>query len=139
MILSPASLLLAAAGGALSAVLSAALLAALAPLGLPVLAMPFIASTQLLLLAVGAQPSPRRVRAVRGVWDSPEENLERARFLARRFPAPEVPAIFLPVLGEWLVTQGPDDQPTHQPPWADAWDLEVADDEGRPPGRAGAS
>lgn len=131
VLLEPASILLAGIAGAATAVVAAALLAALAPLGLPVVAMPFVVTTQLLLFTILLRARPGPWKPVRGDVGSPEENLSRAFSRGRRFPDPSLPVVFLPVLGRWTVTQGPDGPATHQGPWSQAWDFEVADGEGR--------
>ena len=137
VLLRPASLALAEGAGALAAVLAAALLAFLDPYDLPVLALPFIATTLLILSALqtgvpGGPLSPGGLELVRSVPASPEENLRRVVYRARRYPDPSVPAFFLPVLGQWTITQGPNGPHTHQGPWAHAWDFEVLDEAGSP-------
>lgn len=144
VLLRPASLVLAAGAGALAAVLAAALLAFLDPYDLPVLALPFITTTVLILSALqtgvpGGSLAPGALELVRGVPSTPEENLRRVVYRARRYPDPGTPSFFLPVLGQWTVTQGPHGPHTHQGPWAHAWDFEVLDEGGsprRPPDRA---
>ncbi|MCB9730504.1 MAG: urea transporter [Deltaproteobacteria bacterium] len=131
LLLSPGSLAMAVAAGAVTAVLSAALLAFLEPFGLPVLAMPFILTTQLVVFALMTRATAGGLRLVAGTPGTPEQNLRRTVYRDRRYPDPALPAMHLPVMGEWLVTQGPDGPHTHQGLWAHAWDFEVADDEGR--------
>ena len=131
ILLEPASILLAGLAGAASAVVAAAFLAFLAPLGLPVLAIPFVATTLLFLFTIYLRARPGAWKPVRGELESPEGNLSRAFSRERRFPDPSLPVVFLPVLGRWLVTQGPDGPTTHQGPWSQAWDFEAADEEGR--------
>jgi urea transporter/murein DD-endopeptidase MepM/ murein hydrolase activator NlpD len=131
ILLEPGSILLAAIGGAAAAVVTAAFCAFLDPLGLPVLAMPFVVTTQLLLYVSFLRARPVPWRPVRGELESPEAALSRAFARERRFPDPSLPVVFLPVLGRWRVTQGPDGPTTHQGPWSQAWDFEVADEEGR--------
>ena len=130
VVLSPSSLALAAASGVLAAVVSAALLAALAPLDLPVLAFPFVFTTQALIFALALRTQGGGPRLVDGVPGTPEVNLSRATFRARRYPDPAVPVLHLPVAGRWVVTQGPHGSQTHQGLWAHAWDFEVADEDG---------
>ncbi len=137
VVLRPASLALAAGAGALAAVVAAALLAFLNPYDLPVLALPFITTTLLVLSALqtgvpGGSLAPGALELVRGVPATPEENLRRVVYRARRYPDPAVPAFFLPVLGQWTITQGPNGPHTHQGPWAHAWDFEVLDEGGSP-------
>lgn len=130
VLLGPGSILLAAGSGALAAVISAAMLAFLEPFGLPVLALPFIVATQLLLFALLIGSQSGGLQLVKGEIGTPEDNLARAVFRARRYPDPTVPVLHLPVMGRWIVTQGPNGDVTHQGLWAHAWDFEVADDDG---------
>ena len=131
VVLSPASIVLAAAAAALSALLSAALLSALLPLWLPVLVVPFILVTQMLLLVLSLRVNGTdRLQLVRGTPGSPEQNLARAVYRAQRYPDPTMPLFYPPVMGRWVVTQGPGGAHTHQGLWAHAWDFEVAGDDG---------
>ncbi len=130
LVLHPASMALAAVAAALAALLSAAGLSMLKPFGLPVLAMPFIVALQLFLFTMLIRPKMGRLRMVTGTPDSPERNLSRATYMARRYPDPLMPVFYLPVMGRWLVSQGPDGDTTHQGLWSHAWDFEVADDQG---------
>ncbi len=125
IVLSPASIIYAATGGALAAMLSAGMMALLLPYGLPVLAMPFIFATVLMLFVVIIRTGDGRLKLVQGDWESPETNLNKALYRAQRYPDPTLPVVFLPVTGRWLVTQGPDGDKTHQGRWSHAWDFEV--------------
>lgn len=131
VVLSPLSLLLAAVAASVTAVLAAATLGALVPLALPVLALPFLLATLLVRYALGLRPVEGALRLVRGVPGSPERNLTRATFQARRYPDPLLPVFHLPVLGRWAVTQGPHGDQTHQGLWAHAWDFEVRGEDGQ--------
>ena len=124
LILQPLSLLLAAAAGGLAAVLSAALLALFGSSGLPVLALPFIATTQLLLYAMATR-SISGTHLVADKPGSPEENLSRALHRQHRFVDPVKPMLFLPIMGRWTITQGPNGEHTHQGLWQHAWDFEA--------------
>lgn len=130
VVLSKASLVLAAVAGALATLLGAAMLGALHVLNLPVLAAPFIAVTCALLLALLLRIGGGPLQLVRGVPGRPEDALSHVLQHARRYPAAGVPLIYLPVMGRWVVTQGPNGALTHQGLYAHAWDLEVADDAG---------
>lgn len=130
VVLSPASLLLAALSASATAVIAAATLGAMAPLDLPVLALPFVLSTLLIRYTLGLRASEGPLRLVKGVPGSPEQNLARAAFRARRYPDPLVPLFRLPVLGRWTITQGPHGDETHQGLWAHAWDFEVTGEDG---------
>ncbi len=131
VVLTPRVVLLAGLAGAVAALVAAALTALLGAVSLPVLAMPFVLVTQgvLFTLAIGVEASDPRL--VRGVPGSPETNLARRVAEARRYPDPAIPVVYPPVMGDWVVTQGPDGVHTHQGLWAHAWDFEVAGDDGR--------
>ena len=62
---------------------------------------------------------------------SPERNLYSQRNNESRFPAWNYIPVYLPVMGEWTVTQGHSGEFTHQKGWRHAWDLEITDDKGR--------
>ena len=130
IVLSPASLLLAGVAGALATLLGSALLGVLQPLELPVLAAPFILVTHAVLLALLHRLGGGPLQLVRGVPGRPEDALSHVLQQARRYPAAGVPLLYLPVMGKWLVTQGPNGDVTHQGLWSHAWDLEVTDDAG---------
>ncbi len=130
VLLSPGTILLAAAAGALSAVVSAALLTLVEGFSLPVLALPFLVTTQLILFALMTRGDQGGPKLVTGEPASPELNLRRTVFRERRYPDPCVPVLFLPVMGPWIVTQGHHGAHTHQGLWAHGWDFEVADTDG---------
>lgn len=130
IVLGPYSMIFAALGGALSAVLAAAALSTLSHFGLPVLALPFIAATQLLLFVVIIRPQRGQLEIVRSGFESPEQNLNRTVYQNLRYPDPTVPVVYLPVMGRWTVSQGPSGEFTHQGLWAHAWDFEVKDENG---------
>lgn len=130
VVLGPASIALAAAAGVFAAIVSAATMAALGPLNLPVLAFPFVFTTQALIFSLALRANGGGPRLVDGVPGTPEANLSRAVFRARRYPDPAIPVMHLPVAGQWKITQGPNGGITHQGLWAHAWDFEVADADG---------
>jgi len=130
IVLGPFSMIFAGLGGAVSAVLSAAMLSILGQLGLPILASPFIFTTQLLLFVIIIRRQRGRLARVQSGWDSPEENLSRTIYSELRYPDPAKPMVFLPIMGKWTVTQGPNGEFTHQGLWSHAWDFEVEDDSG---------
>jgi urea transporter/murein DD-endopeptidase MepM/ murein hydrolase activator NlpD len=131
IVLKPGSIVLSAIAGAICAMISAALLVLLTPLDLPILALPFIATTQLLLFVVMIRTAPGQLRLVRGELKSPEDNLNRTVYQDRRYPDPAVPVVYLPVKGQWKITQGVNGDSTHKGLHAHAWDFEVQDDQGR--------
>jgi urea transporter len=128
----PGTLMLAAAGSALCAMVSAATTTLLAPLSLPALAFPFIATTCILLYSLKQRGGPSRFQTIVVPEKTPELNIKRQRSARTRFLDPQVPAFVLPVSGEWTITQGPEGEHTHKQVWSRAWDFEIHDESGRP-------
>ncbi len=129
-VLSVRSIALGCAAGAACAILTAAMWSALELIHLPVLAMPFVLTTQCLLFALAVGQKRGKLALVEGAPASPERNLSRATSYARRYPDPKLPAVLMPVMGRWLITQGHDGEHTHQGLWRHAWDFEVIDEQG---------
>ena len=75
--------------------LAAGMLALLGPYQLPVLAMPFILATQLMLFVVMIRTGKGALELVNGEWETPESNLNRARYRHERYPDPAVPVVFV--------------------------------------------
>lgn len=120
---------------AITAVLVTAFLAIsagriLTPLGLPVFSWPFNIATICWLGAISLRPNSAEPKRTWGFFGSPEEMSAQSLLLKRVTPDWFLPR--LPVIGEWTVTQSIGGQPTHQPPWSDAWDFEVMDEAGFP-------
>jgi urea transporter len=136
LVLRPASMVLAVAAAAVGAAVSAALLSLLQLVGLPILALPFVLTTQLVLATVGQRTTPNRLQLALGAT-SPEQQLRQLIDNQRLLIGAEQPLLFLPVMGRWQVTQGPGGDHTHQAPWSHAWDFEVSDDEASPFRRQG--
>lgn len=118
---SPAALVLAAVAAALAAVLSLALQAWLAPLGLPVLAAPFLLASWLLLAGL-AKRSGLRAPQLLARPELPERSLERTRLAACR-NGDGLTVLLPPFFGSWQVYQGFHGPHTHQPPWEHALDF----------------
>ncbi len=131
VVLSKASLVLAALTAATATLLGAALLQGLQVLELPVLAAPFVLVVAGTLLALVQRLGAGPLQLVRGSAGRPEEALDQVLQQARRYPPPGVPLLHLPVMGRWLVSQGPGGALTHQGLYAHAWDFEVQDDDGQ--------
>ncbi|MDP1833232.1 MAG: urea transporter [Geothrix sp.] len=123
--------LLAVAGGlglaALGAALGSLLLAAS---GLPVLAMPFVGATLLILAALRRRVAMRPPHLVLERPALPETNLERARLARARGVDPESVPLSVPFFGEWQVYQGFDGPHTHREAWRFALDFFIQE-EGR--------
>lgn len=100
-------------------------------LGVPPFTLPFnlVALTTLYALKLRTQNS--RPYLVDFLPVSPEHSLEHYQSRIDRFLKAGVPQFFLPVIGEWWVTQGHHGEITHQRFWAYAWDFEILDNSGK--------
>jgi urea transporter len=120
----------AGAAGAVTAVVAASSSEILGKLGLPVLAAPFILTTQLALLALRAGGSSRpRLQLADG--DRPETNLHELRIRRERFVPKDRLSLPLPVSGRWKITQSFEGPHTHREAWRHGLDFEAVDSEGR--------
>ena len=127
----PASFALAAAGAALSALVTLALQRSLAFWGLPVLVLPFNLVVLIVLCAMRQRTRDRFPKAVDFAPGSPERNLHYYLTRIARAAAGTGMPIGLPFRGAWLCTQGIDGSLTHRGPWRHAFDFEVAGPDGR--------
>ncbi|MBU1740150.1 MAG: urea transporter, partial [Proteobacteria bacterium] len=121
----------AALAACLGLVLSLALGSLFASTPLAVLAWPFNLTVIMFVLAARARTEPAEPRVVDFVPDTPERNLEYHRSRLRRYRGLSVPVFRLPLWGRFLVSQGPDEQPTHRGAWRQAWDFVGTDYSGR--------
>ena len=124
------SIALAAVGGLLCSLITAASLTILTPMGLPVLAFPFVATTTLILFTLRQRIVEKPFKVLTAPAGSPEGNVKRHLNSHRRGLDFELPGFYLPVRGPWLVTQGVSGEITHKGMWAHAWDFEVCDNDG---------
>ena len=131
------SLLLAAAAGAVCAVIAASSGFVLKSLALPALAFPFVATTGFVLYALKHRVTASRPKTVIIPESTPEKNLKREKNTRARFVTGEIPVFDLPLSGEWSITQGFDGEYTHKDLWTHAWDFEIIDDEGKKHKRRG--
>ncbi len=129
-VISPMSIVFGAIAAAGSAILCASLISLFETWSLPILALPFIVSTQVLLYVYNARHREIGIKVNKGKLDSPENTVARVKFLAQRYPDPLLPATQIPVLGNWKITQGFDGEHTHQGLWRFAWDFEAVNADG---------
>lgn len=61
----------------------------------------------------------------------PEQALEAYLSRYKRFSSTGIPQLQLPLVGQWTVTQGVNGAHTHQKEWANAWDFEIGDKDGK--------
>jgi murein DD-endopeptidase MepM/ murein hydrolase activator NlpD len=125
------SYVLALMSALISSVVAAGALIILDPLGLPVLALPFVFTTQVILYTLRNRISPRFLKSITDPKESPEANLKHFKNPRARFVSDKTPAFCLPVSGAWTITQGFDGSETHKDLWAHALDFEVTDEMGK--------
>lgn len=121
---------LAFVGAGLAALGTVALAAVLAPLGLPVLVLPFNLVVLGTVYALRQRLRDAAPKAVDFAAGSPEVNLSYFRTRVARFGALLSVRLALPFNGRWTVTQGVDGAHTHAGAWRHALDFEVLDAEG---------
>ncbi len=125
------SYVLALMSALISSVVAAGALMVLDPLGLPVLAFPFVFTTLIILYPLRNRVSPRFLKSITHPKDSPETNLKHYKNPRACFVSDETPAFSLPVCGKWKITQGFNGSETHKDFWAQALDFEVTDEMGK--------
>ena len=125
------SLVLAAAGGGMTALVAVALSVGLAGLGLSPGAMPYNLVVLGTMAALRLLPRPAGLHASPWTTLQPEATVRMVQIKALRFPDYYTPAVFLPCAGERVITQGFDGLLTHRGVWRHALDFEV-------PGAAGS-
>lgn len=126
----PSSLLLAAGGSAVSVVIAYAAGPVLGLAFLPVLSLPFVVTTHLVLTAARRREADRRPRSTVPA-ERPEEALARHLGRVRRFGDTAWLPFRLPFRGQWWVSQGWDGPHTHQGLWRHGLDFEVQDKDGK--------
>lgn len=125
----PSSMLLAAAAAAVSVVLSYALTPTASLAYLPILSLPFVLTTHLVLMAARRRLENRRPRSTVPA-ERPEEALSSHLTRVRRFGDAAWLPFRLPFRGKWVVTQGYDGEHTHRGPWRHGLDFETAGRDG---------
>lgn len=97
--------------------------------GVPVFSLPFCATVILFLYTLQFRRKQSKLVLTPIQYYSPEENLYRyingkERLLNRYYHQ-----LFLPILGEWMVSQGHNGTITHKGDWSKALDFVILDDE----------
>jgi murein DD-endopeptidase MepM/ murein hydrolase activator NlpD len=126
------AVLLALASAATAAWCSLSLAVLLGKVGLPLLAWPFVLVSLVSIRALQLRAPDRAPFAAPLAGLSPEANLEYATNRSRRFGLPGPPQLYMPVAGEWCVSQGARGEHTHRGAWEGALDFEVVDENGFP-------
>lgn len=123
-----ASLIYGVVAVAVSALVSIAFEGFFRPSHIPPLAIPFNVSVLLMFYVLRLRTSLGAPFVVDFISGTPEENLHYFQNRLKRLGQSATIPMRLPFLGLWTVTQPPDSEPTHQPPWQHAWDFEVLED-----------
>lgn len=122
------SFALAMVGSVLAALVTSASETYMLVYGLPVMALPFLLTTTLVLLALNRRMSTDKLQLILDAPALPEKSAERSRLaIARHGEFGSVP-ILSPFYGHWDVYQGFDGEHTHQPPWQHALDFYITED-----------
>ncbi|MEI7891976.1 MAG: urea transporter [Myxococcales bacterium] len=119
----PSSMVLAAGSSSVACALTYALFPVASSLYLPVLSLPFVVTTHLLLTASRSREQDRRPRSALPA-ERPEEALASHWMRIRRFGDVAWLPFRLPFRGEWVVSQGHDGAHTHQGLWRHGLDFE---------------
>lgn len=98
-------------------------------LHLPVLSLPFCLTVILFLYCLQLRPFGSKLVLAPVQHYSPEQNLYHFLHGQRRSAAWSYLPLSLPVLGEWMVSQGYGGSITHKGDWKDALDFVLLDDE----------
>jgi len=106
-----------------------ALSAILAQIGLPVLSLPFCITVILFLYCLQLRPFGSRLALAPVQHYSPEHNLYHFLHGQSRADAYRYVPLSLPVLGNWMVSQGYAGSMTHKGDWKEALDFVLLDDE----------
>jgi hypothetical protein len=126
----PPSILLAALAAAVTTVFVYALSPAAAQVSLPLLSLPFVLTTHVVLLASRVREHDRWPASA-PLADRPEDALARHLMRTRRFGDVAWLPFRLPFRGTWLVTQAHDGADTHKGWWRHAFDFESCGSDGR--------
>ena len=123
------SLLLAAFGSALCAIVAVAEIGLFRYLGFAPLALPFNIVILSTIYALRLRTTPRLLVANPGAPLRPEENFRRFSVNRARFPHAGYPSTLCPFIGQRVVSQGDNGGITHRGAWRHALDFEVPDDD----------
>lgn len=113
------------------AIFTSSLTNLLAPLGLGTYSLPFNLVVIGFLYLLKWRSKPKDPEEVVIQTFSPEKNKYHHESDQLRYAHYRTIAIGLPVMGEWLISQGHDGAYTHQGVWRQAWDLIVTDARGQ--------
>lgn len=122
------SFVLAMIGAVIAALVTAASETFMLVYGLPVMAVPFLLTTMLILVALTKRPASESLQVTLEAPALPEVSAERSRLaIARHGEFGSVP-VLPPFYGRWDVYQGFHGSHTHQPPWQHALDFYITEE-----------
>ena len=92
--------------------------------GLPIYSLPFNIVVLMFLYVMKLRLSKGNVLVEPiAQYNSPEKNLYQHTNTQERFPIPYYLPVYLPVIGDWTISQGHDGEYTHVGEWGNAWDF----------------
>ncbi len=121
------SFLLAMAAAAMSALITSAAQTVMLVYGLPVMALPFLLTTLLVLTVLRKRITVGEPILLLENPGPPEINYERDRLARVRTGDIDSTPLSLPFFGEWQIYQGFDGRHTHRPPWQHALDFFITE------------
>ena len=117
------SFIVALLGAALAALVTMATQSFMQVYGLPVMAIPFLLTTLIILAALSKRVSSIPPYLLLDNPDLPEKSRERARLLEVRGGKINSIPVYTPFQGKWTVSQGFNGKHTHKEPWQHALDF----------------
>jgi len=121
------SFILAMTGATMAALITAASETFMLVYGLPVMALPFLATVLVILLALTQRPLTRQLQLTLEKPSLPEQSYENARLAMIRHGEFSSVPVLPPFYGKWDIYQGFDGAHTHQEPWQHAFDFYILD------------
>ncbi|MDQ6974998.1 MAG: urea transporter [Mariprofundaceae bacterium] len=121
------SFVLAMVGSVLAALITAATETLMLVYGLPVMTVPFLVTTLIVLLALKKRPTSPQLQLLLDAPALPEKSYERSRLAQVRHGEYGSTPLSLPFYGRWTVYQGFDGTHTHRPPWQYALDFYITE------------
>lgn len=128
---SPKALLLLLCAIPIIAILISSLSNVFADVGLPMYSLPFNVVVFLVLIALKLRVTASGLDLVQIQQYSSEQNHYKHYLHKKRFKKDTLFHIFLPVIGEWYISQGHAGEITHKDHWKEAWDFDIRDDRGK--------
>ncbi|MDQ6970433.1 MAG: urea transporter [Mariprofundus sp.] len=119
------SFILAMVGAVIAALVTAASETFMLVYGLPVMALPFLTTTMLILIALNQRPASESLQVTLESPALPEKSADRTRLAIVRHGEFGSLPVQTPFYGRWDIYQGFDGPHTHQPPWQHALDFYI--------------